>query len=246
MLMTAIALVAMVSCNKDDNKNKGNKGNGGLEETELIAIDGSFDDWASLKGAATAEVDEDAPYPGLLSMKAIADATNIYIYFEYELQEDQGGAAPFSIYVNSDNACSTGSAYWMWAGDADEFGEGESVIPGIDYLLASDGGFLASETAVKSMDDIALLEFTGKDGEDIWTEGALVEKEVTSFFENAGKIQNGVVIMEVSFMRSVINCNKSGATKIGILVQNAAWGVGGVLPVGASAGAVEMLEVALP
>ena len=57
MLMTAIVMVAMVSCNKDDNKNKGNKDNNGGNETEdLVAIDGNLDEWAYIKGAATAEL----------------------------------------------------------------------------------------------------------------------------------------------------------------------------------------------
>ena len=251
-ILATIAVVGMVSCNKDDN-GKGGRGRKKITEAN-IKIDGDFADWAALTDVASAESDADAAYPSLLSMKVAADKSNIYVYLEYEIPEAevQGTAAPMVIHLNSDNDCTTGGAYWMWAGNENEPVEvdGETqVIPGIDYFIATDEGFLTSDLSAiqEGPADLAVYQFVATVGTDVWAANAVEKKELTSFLEMKGKVSAGVAIVELSIMRSVVNCTRAGNVKIGLVVQNNAdWGATGVLPVGQSAGAVEMLEVALP
>ena len=181
MLMTAIVMVAMVSCKKDDNKNKNGNGNGGSDAEELVAIDGNLDEWASIKGAATAELDEAFAYPGLKVMKAIADETNIYVYFEYELQDEDGGddiqvASPFEIFVDSDNNAATGGYSWIW-GDADD----ETYKVGYEYMLESEAGWLEGTKVVDMSESMNIYNFDGVDGVDAWAEGGhLTQLELNS------------------------------------------------------------------
>ena len=246
MLMTAIVMVAMVSCKKDDNKKPNNKPSG-EDETELVTIDGNLDEWASIKGAATAELDEAFAYPGLKVMKAIADETNIYVYFEYELQDEDGGddiqvASPFEIFVDSDNNSATGGYSWIW-GDADD----ETYKVGYEYMLESEAGWLEGTKVVDMSESMNIYNFDGVDGVDAWAEGGhLTQLELNSFCESAGKVVDGMAFVEVAFLRSVVNCSKSGKCNIGLVAYDAAWNTTGVLPQGASAGAERMLEVALP
>ena len=248
MLMTAIVMVAMVSCNKDDNKNKGNKDNNGGNETEdLITIDGNLDEWASIKGAATAELDEAFAYPGLKVMKAIADETNIYVYFEYELQDEKDSenlqvASPFEIFVDCDNNATTGGYSWIW-GDAED----ETYKVGYEYMLESEVGWLDGTKVVDMSESMNIYNFDGVDGVDAWGEGGhLTQLELNSFCESAGKVVDGMAFVEVAILRSVVNCSKSGKCNIGLVAYNAGWQTTGVLPQGASAGVERMLEVALP
>lgn len=255
MLMTAIVMVAMVSCKKDDNKNNGNKGNGGSDAEELVAIDGNLDEWASIKGAATAELDEAFAYPGLKVMKAIADETNIYVYFEYELQdavdtEEPQTDSPFEIFVDSDNNAATGGYTWLW-GDADD----ETYKVGYEYMLESEAGWLEGTKVVDMSESMNIYNFDGKDGVDAWADGGhLTQLELNSFCESAGKVVDGMAFVEVAFLRSVVNCSKSGKCNIGIVAYSTykndegetLWPTTGVLPQGASAGKERLLEVALP
>lgn len=256
MLMTAIVMVAMVSCKKDDNKNKGGSGNGGSDVEELVAIDGKLDEWASIKGAATAELDDAFAYPGLQVMKAIADETNIYVYFEYELQdavdtEEPQTSSPFEIFVDSDNNATTGGYSWIW-GDADD----ETYKVGYEYMLESETGWLEGTKVVDMSESMNIYNFDGKDGVDAWAEGGhLTQLELNSFCESAGKVVDGMAFVEVAFLRSVVNCSKSGKCNIGIVAYNSpykndegetVWQTTGALPQGASAGVERMLEVALP
>lgn len=247
MLMTAIVMVAMVSCKKDDNKNKGGNGNGGSDAEELVAIDGNLDEWASIKGAATAELDEAFAYPGLKVMKAIADETNIYVYFEYELQDEDGGddiqvKSPFEIFVDSDNNATTGGYSWIW-GDADD----ETYKVGYEYMLESETGWLEGTTVLDMSESMNIYIFDGVDGVDAWGEGGhLTQLELNSFCESAGKVVDGMAFVEVAVLRSVVNCSKSGKCNIGLVAYDAAWNTTGVLPQGASAGVEHLLEVALP
>lgn len=252
-ILATVAVVGMVSCNKDDNNKK--SGKGGKTSTEVnIKIDGDFADWAALTDVASAENDADAAYPNLLSMKVAGDKSNIYVYFEYEIPEAavQGTAAPMVIHLNSDNDCTTGGTYWMWAGNENEPVEvdGETkVIPGIDYFIATDEGFLTSDLSAiqEEPSDLAVYQFVATVGTDVWAENAMEKKELTSFLEMKGKVSAGVAIVELSILRSAVNCTRAGNIRIGLVVQNNVdWAANGVIPGGASAGAKEMLEVALP
>lgn len=252
-ILATIAVVGMVSCNKDDNGKGGKKG-GKTTTVANIKIDGDFADWAALTDVASAENDADAAYPNLLSMKVAGDKSNIYVYFEYEIPEAavQGTAAPMVIHLNSDNDCTTGGAYWMWAGNENEPVEvdGETkVIPGIDYFIATDEGFLTSDLSAiqEGPADLAVYQFVATVGTDVWATNAVEKKELTSFLEMKGKVSAGVAIVELSILRSAVNCTRAGNIRIGLVVQNNVdWAANGVIPGGASAGAVEMLEVALP
>ena len=240
-IIAAVAMVSMVSsCNKPDDPNKDPKDEPKDEPKEAVVIDGAFADWAALKDVAVAEIGETSAYPGLLTLKATADESNIYVYFEYELQEEgEDGAlqtsAPFEIYVNSDGNPATGGASWLW-----------SEI-GYEYMLECETGFLGENNTVRDMDDMNIYLFDGVDGVDAWGEGGhLTQQEVTSFCESAGAIKNGIATVEVSFLRSVVNANKAGSCTLGIVAYNGGWGTTGVLPQGAAAGEVALMEVALP
>jgi len=79
--LTILAVIAMVgfvcSCDKDkpgpDKPDKPDT----PEETDLITIDGNFADWATAANVVSTELDDLYAYPGLLSMKAVADETAI-------------------------------------------------------------------------------------------------------------------------------------------------------------------------
>lgn len=252
-ILATIAVVGMVSCNKDDNGKGGKKGGKTAAEVN-IKIDGDFADWAALTDVASAVNDADAAYPNLLSLKAAGDKSNIFVYFEYEIPEAevQGTGASLTIHLNSDNDGTTGGAYWMWAGNENEpamIDDVPTVIPGIDYYLVSENGFLTSDLAnFQEMGDMSIEQFVGTVGMDLWDEGATQTKEVTSFCESKGKVSAGIAIVELSIARSAVNCTRAGNIRIGLVVQQniAPWAATGVIPGGASAGAVEMLEVALP
>ena len=248
-LMTVIAVMVMVSCNKDDNKKKPNNNNQGGDETELVTIDGNLDEWASIKGAAVAELDEKFAYPGLTIMKAIADESSIYLYFEYELQEETEDviqvASPFEIFVNSDNNALTGGYSWLWGDPEDPDHEYYKV--GYEYMLESEAGWLDGNKVVDMSESMNIYNFDGIDGVDAWDEGGhLSQLELNSFCESAGKVVDGVAFVEVAFLRSVVNCTKSGKCSLGIVAYNAAWKTTGVLPQGETAGKATMLEVVLP
>ena len=243
-ILTVLAMVSMVAaCKKDPKPNDKPNDNPNDEPTEVVTIDGNFADWAALKNVASAEPGEDAAYPGLLLMKAVADETNIYVYFEYELQDlgDMGiqAAAPFEIFVNSDNNTATGGASWLWS------------EVGYEYMLESEDGFLANATTVRDMgEDIGLFLFDGVDGVDAWGDGGhLTKQEVTAFCESAGTVKNNIATVEVSFLRSVVNATKKGTVAIGLAAYDLSdpnWHTSGVLPLGVSAGEVGLLEVTLP
>ena len=237
LFLSTIAIAGMVcSCNKTpDEKPEPDKPQPD-EPAELVTIDGDFADWAEIKDAVQAEVDDEAQYPGLFLMKAVADEENVYVYFEFAPQEDQGGAAPFSLYVNSDNDGATGASYWIWKDS------------GVEFLIACDKGFLKKDSSVQIMTDVALIKYAGPDGEDIWTnnDSYREEKSVPGFFESAGTFKNGIAMVELSFLRSAINAGKPGNIRLGIVVQNSKWGVSGILPQEAGIGSEEMMEISLP
>ncbi len=241
-ILSAIAMVGMMaSCEKQPDKpDKPDTPDTPDTPTEIVSIDGNFNDWSALKGAASAEIGEDSAYPGLLSLKAVADDTYIYVYFEYELQEEgEDGnlqtAAPFEIFVNSDNNSATGGYSWLW------------TDPGYEYMLECETGFLGEGSTVRDMDDMNLYLFDGVDGVDAWAEGGhLTQQEVTAFCESAGTVKSGIATVEVAFLRSVVNAAKAGKATLGIVAYNGGWGTTGVLPQGAAAGEVGLLEVTLP
>ncbi len=236
-LFAAVAVLGMMcSCEKTPQNKPGDDPDDKPEEPkELIVIDGDFSDWSTANGVVSTEIGEVSYYPGLLAMKAVADDTNIYVYFEYELAEEQGGAAPFEVFVNADNNPATAGGTWLW---------GES---GYEYMLESEAGFLDGNS-IKNMDDLAVYAFTGEDGHDAFETdpASLDKKDVKDFSENAGKVSNGVATVELSFLRSVVNANKAGKLSLGIVAYAASWATTGVLPQGESVGVEPLMEITLP
>ena len=235
--LTILAIVAMVgavcSCKKD--KPTPTPGPDTPDETTLITIDGDFADWTKAANVVTAELDEEATsYLNLLTMKAVADEENIYLYFEYEIAEDQT-VAPIDILVNSDNNSATGFSSWIWTN------------VGWEYMLESEAGFLAG-SSVQSMDDLAVYKCNGPDGVDAWDaeSNGMTKLELTSFAENAGKVESGIAYFEMSILRSAVNATKKGALTLGVTMTNVVdgdWVTTGILP---TFGSEDMLEVALP
>lgn len=229
-------------------------GQGGGGETEApIKIDGNFADWAALADVPTAELDEEYAYPGLLGLKAIADANKIYVYIEYELQEasDEPEAeaptkaiqekAPLDLFIDSDFDAETGYTTWLWG----EFG--------YEFYLESENGFYANG-AFAQMTDMLGYKYGGKDGVDAWDEEAVPQwdpsfagKALT--FDNAGAVKDGVVAVEMSLLRSELGLTAKGKIGLGVAayaVPPASWKTTGALPQGAEAGVESGLEVALP
>ena len=241
-ILATIAVVGMVSCNKDDN-GKGKKDNGKKTTEVNIKIDGNLDDWKDVPVAA--EVDENTVEnrAALLTLKTAADATNLYIYFEALIPEDME-AAPNDMFIDSDNDATTGFTSWIWKPS------------GYEFMIESEAGILNSTLdAVINMEDAAIykaLNYTGADGEQLefWGTGATNEQvEITGFIESAGKVASGTAFVEMSILRSAFNARAKGKIGFGIvynMVPPASWAQIGMLPVGTDVGQVEFLEISLP
>lgn len=242
-ILAAIAMVSMFSCKKDDGK-KDNKKGSDEEATSIIVIDGKFDDWKDVKTVAS--VADESAYPNLLTMKAVGDEDNLYLFFEYELVEDQNASA-IDILINADGKGTTGFSSWIW-------GDGGC---GWEYMLESENGFLADAETYKVMDDLKFYVCevwqnpTTGEQLDAWGDGAKF-KEVensSSFTENKGVVSNGVAKFELSIPRNTINASKKGNISVGVTatnVVNGDWVTAGILPLEEGVGAGSMLEVALP
>lgn len=236
-ILAAIAVVSMVSCNKDDNKG-GKKG--GKTVTEVnIKIDGDLSDWADVPVGAEVSEDTDEARAALLTLKAGADAKNLYIYFEAQLEEDQA-AAPIDIFINADGDTSTGFSSWLWS------------EVGWEFLLESETGCLADANTVRDMDDMSIYKAkTWQDaaGEQLdgWAAGAEMEQlELSGFCKSAGKVVNGIAFVEIAIERGAINARTKGSLGLGVEFHSATWGDIGMLPIGTTTGEVGVMEVALP
>lgn len=257
MILAAIAMVCTVSCKKDNNK-KDKKDD--TSTTSAFAVDGNFDEWKA-SGIATATVPEGLDkYTHMMVMKAAGDDDNIYLYFEYELEEDEEGnvqaAAPFDLFFNSDGNAGTGFISWIWAKDN----------TGWDYLLETENGILASSTAIvgeindmrkykpEKRDDGTLGCYDAATGDQIdgWDSdhAALMTAQKDAPMVSVdikGKIANGIAIFEMSVPRGSVDANKKGNIGISCTISNAAWTTMGILPIDAeSTGVAGMLQVALP
>lgn len=250
VFLTILAVVSMTalvcSCEKD-NKNNGKQNN--VDDTsELVTIDGKFTDWAALKDVAVSEVPDGLEsYCNMLVMKATADADNVYLYFEYQLAEDQL-EAPFDIFFNADGNAGTGFVSWIWSKEG----------CGWDYLLETEGGILVDGTGIADLSDMNIYmaetymgadEATGEQVQlDGWASGAKQKKlELKDFAEAKGEVKNGVAMFEVAILRSVINATKKGNVGIGITISDAGWNTMGILPIDETGvGTAEFLQVALP
>lgn len=248
-ILATIAVVGMVSCNKDDN---GKGGKGGKKAVEVnVKIDGDFADWADVEGI---EVPEGAPddHAALLTLKAAADATNLYVYIESQLAEGQS-AAPIEFFINNDGDTSTGFSSWIWSNVGWEFMlESEVGYIQVDTLSKEP---LKTEVKIRNMaEDMNVYKskvWQGADGAQLdgWdkTGGAVMEQlELSGFCTSAGKVVNGIAFVEISITRSAINARAKGSLGLGVAVYDQDWNDIGILPIGTDTGEVDMMEVALP
>ena len=239
-ILATIAVVGMVSCNKDDN---GKGGKGGKKAVEVnITIDGDLADWADVEVGAEVLEETVETRAALLTLKAAADATNLYIYFEAQLEEDQA-AAPIDIFINSDGDTSTGFTSWLWS------------EVGWEFLLESETGFLASATAVRDMDDMNVYkakvwqdaEGNQIDGWDKTVPAVMEQVEgLSGFCTSAGKVVNGIAFVEISIARSAINARAKGKLGLGVEIHDGGWADIGMLPIGTDTGEVGVMDVVLP
>lgn len=266
MILATIAMVCTVSCKKDNKKDK--PAGGGGEEESAIVIDGKFADWTALgKNVAMAEAPADpaagvAGYTGMITMKAVGDEDNLYLYFEYELETDEAGeviqeAAPFDMFFNSDGNAETGFISWIW----------DKANTGWDVLIETESGILNGKTAINSsVDDWRKYEpvkradgtlgcydaTTGEqlDGWDSDHDAKMTEWSADGPFQTTieldGVVSNGIAMYEVSIPRGVIGATKAGTIGVSITISNASWTTKGILPLdGESVGIAGMLPVVL-
>lgn len=235
--LTVASLVC--SCKKDPNGNNG--GNGGENQEEvadnIITIDGEFDDWKGLANVAVAELpEEETAYPCLLTMKAVADKSNVYFYFEYQAAEDQT-KAPFTLEINSDGDPGSGFADHLWS-DA-----------GWDFAIESSSGFLSANSYLK-MNDLKLLypnDNIEPGAQRSWDPKNYSEKTAKGV-KNKGVKKNDLYIFEINVPRELIDAKKKGTIFAGAYVETVleSWETVGVLPIDNGAGLTEMLEINLP
>ncbi len=223
-ILATIAVMAMVSCNKDD-QNKGGK-KGGKTATEVnIKIDGDVSEWKDV--AVAAELDEDTVDAGrdsLLTLKLAADSQNLYVYFEFIVPDN--AYVPVDVFINSDGDAATGFSAWLW-----------SEI-GWEYLIESEDGCLENKTTVRNMDDATIYKaktWKNAAGEQIggWDtkDGAEQEAlETKGFCTSAGKVANGIGFVEMAIERSAINARAKGKISVGIEVHCGGWQDNGILP----------------
>ena len=238
MLFTAVISMAVMvsSCNKPENPNNNNEENGGEEEVveNLITIDGEFNDWKGLSKVSVCEVpdDEDA-YPCLITMKAVADKTNVYLYFEFQPMDDQT-KAPITIEFDADDDPSSGLTDYHWA------------EVGWDYALESSAGFLGSNAYMKMNDFKLLSPMPGYDGQARTWDPSNCNSGAAKGVKNKGAVANGLFCFEINVPRALIKAEKKGTIRVAAYVEDQDWHEVGILPIDDGISMTEMMEVALP
>lgn len=220
-ILATIAVVGMVSCNKDDN-GKGKKDNGKKTTEVSIKIDGNLDDWKDVPVAAEISDDVAVGRDSLLTLKVGADSKNLYVYYEFIMPEGEP-YVPVDIFVDSDNDITTGFSAWLWE-------------IGWEFLVESETGCLENATTVRNMEDATIYKaakWQNDAGEQIggWDKGAEQEPlTLTGFLESAGKVANGIGFVEISIERGAINARAKGSLGLGIEVHVGSWADNGILP----------------
>lgn len=235
-VLTVAALTC--SCKKDPQPKPGpddNPDEGGEVAENIITIDGEFDDWKALANVAVAEVpDDETGYPCLIKMKAVADKTNVYLYFEY-VPADEQTKAPITIEFDSDYDESTGFSDFHWA----------SV--GWDYALESSAGFLGTNAYMKINDFSLIIPKAGFDGQArAWDAGQNWTSGSAKGVKNRGKVTNGVYCFEINVPRTLLKAEKKGTLSVGTYVEDQNWSETGILPIDDGMGMSEFLDVVLP
>lgn len=235
-LMAALVIVGCNKNNKPAPKPDGGEEQGGggeEEEKDVIVIDGDFADWSAASGVFEAYLPEGCTKVSVLALKVTSDAKKIYIYFEQELEEGQA-VSPFDFFLNTDGKDDTGASTYLWEN------------AGWDYLIESEAGLLASATAVRNMDDMAIYHFVGPDGEDGWAAPDYQTRtDDAGFAASAGVVQNGIAKVELSLDREVFP-EMVKNIKVGILLyEGESWTDNGLLPQGEEGALVPMMSVTL-
>lgn len=122
-----------------------------------FAIDGNFDEWANVEGVAGRT---DAPYDGIVALKAGLDADNLYVYMEVKKSSlTLGGDAQYynlcNLYVS--NGDDEGSTAWMWTTKYDAHIDVWTVTAGVPALSCWATGFNGKTDA---SGDIVKYEFS--------------------------------------------------------------------------------------
>ena len=189
-------------------------------------IDGDDSDWGRFPSSkvAVATCPSGASYKALKLLKAYADPSYIYLYFEWDtdlVSLDDVSYVPLDIYINGDNDTSTGFAPWFYS---------ES---GIDVMYE---GFLSDGTNVSLYNPGAFIWAGGAD-HTVWN---WTEVDMPSQGFALGSGTNGKY--EVRIDRSRYPGTLSDTFTLGVLIyQN--WNTAGVLPTGDGASPIYMLQI---
>jgi len=236
ILLTAATIIGMASCKKNTNPTKPTSTDASEEpEAALVEIDGNFSEWATLKDVVTASVSEDEEaYPYLLTMKAVADKTYIYFYFEYLIAEDQT-KAPINILIDADNDPTTGFTSFLFK------------ECGWEYSFESSDGFLNGSKFKGMNTSMNLVKCEGPDGADRWATNSKT-KNLSGGCKSKGEVSNGIVTFELSVKREKMDLDKPCTIAVGAYTTNVVdenWNENGVLP-REDAVADVFMEVKLP
>ena len=236
LILTSTVTAAALACSCDEKPaepdNKPDDSGDDVVEN-LIVVDGEFDDWKGLKGVAVAQLpdDEDA-YPNLLTMKVVADKSNVYFYFEYQVGEET--KTPFTLEIDADDDPDTGLTDYHWAS------------AGWDYALESSAGFI-SATGFAKMNDLKLLKpIEGNDGQARTLDPSNCTSGTAKGVKNKGVRTNDIVKFELNVPRTLIKAESKGTINVGVYIENDEWKEIGILPIDDGMGMSEYLAVALP
>ena len=159
-ILTFLAMMVSVSCNKNNGDDEGEDEGGEQEYVAPIKIDGDFADWAKLDGTkiASATCDKDATKTALKLVKVYADPIYVFVYFEWDkdqiTHEPDVEHVPFHCYINTDGDASTG-------------GYGDQFSDACSELLFE--GFVYPDGAKVGSYEPGVFEWTGDVNGTGWT-----------------------------------------------------------------------------
>lgn len=129
--MIAMMTIA-VSCNNETKKEGPGKGDGPEGNEAAIAIDGKFDDWSKVSGAAIAVNSPESRWTGVNEIRVYAEGDQIFYYVRYDKETIadliQGEELPLRLNFNTDGEFTTG--YGSYFNQAYDFMTELSVIDG--------------------------------------------------------------------------------------------------------------------
>lgn len=175
----------------------------------LIKIDGDLSDWNDVAASklASTTLPEGATLTALKALKVCADENYIYFY----LQLDQSQVAPLDIFLNTDNASTTGGNSWLWD------------PCGADFLIE---GFYTA-----GMSDATVSNWPATSPQDgwEWTEVVAAGSNIVTM-SDPKTVSGTIVEVEASIVRELIPGTLAGEIGFGIFSSNADWSETGSLP----------------